>query len=148
MLHVLGPPERSYDLGEQVEAANGLKIAFNYLIPVAIASMSAAMTLAEKCGVPRNTFLDILLKSPLFGGKVYSEYGAMVAADEYAPALFRVELGLKDVELMLSAAQQAGIDLPFAEIIRGYLLRALEEGWGAEDWAVLARVIAKEAWLD
>jgi 3-hydroxyisobutyrate dehydrogenase-like beta-hydroxyacid dehydrogenase len=146
LLRVLGNPERLYDLGEHPTAAAAVKIAFNYAIAVAILAMAGASTLAEKHGVPRAQFLQMLQASPLFGGKVYEGYGDMIAADQY-DSLFPVALGLKDIELMLETAAQVDMALPVAELYRSYLLRACEAGWEAEDWAVAARVIAQEAGL-
>lgn len=144
-LKVLGNPERIYDLGEQAVAAAAVKIAFNYPIPLAIMAMAGAAVIAEKYGVSRQNFLRMFLASPLFSGNVYQGYGAMIADDVFEPALFPVNLGLKDVELMLDAAAHAGFSLPLAELYRDYLQMAIEEGWAEDDWAVAARVIARRA---
>lgn len=146
LLSVLGNLERLYDLGEQQEAAAAVKIAFNYPIVLAILAMAGASTLAEKCGIPRATFLRMLQASPLFAGKVYQGYGDMIAADQYEH-LFPVALGLKDIDLMLETAAQVDMGLPVADVYRNYLLRACAEGWAEEDWAVASRVIAREAGL-
>jgi len=145
ILQAMGNRERIYDLGEQAVSAAAIKIAFNYPIPLAIMAMAGAAALAEKFGVPRDVFLEMFLKSPLFSGNVYQGYGAMIASDVFEPSLFPVDLGIKDLDLMMDAASQAGISLPPATLYRSYLLKALKEGWKAEDWSVAARVIAKEA---
>jgi len=110
-------------------------------------AMAGAAVIAEKYGVPRNNFLQMFLASPLFSGNVYQGYGAMIAADVFEPAHFPVNLGLKDVELMLEAAVHAEVSLPLAELYRGYLQMAIEEGWAEDYWAVAARVIAQQAGL-
>jgi 3-hydroxyisobutyrate dehydrogenase-like beta-hydroxyacid dehydrogenase len=146
LLSVLGNPQRLYDLGDRQEAAAVVKIAFNYPIALAILAMAGASALVEKHGVSRATFLYMLQVSPLFEGRVYQGYGDMIAADLYE-RLFPVALGLKDIELMLETAAQVGMELPVADLYRDYLLRAREQGWEEEDWAVAARVIAREAGL-
>jgi 3-hydroxyisobutyrate dehydrogenase-like beta-hydroxyacid dehydrogenase len=61
----------------------------------------------------------------------------------YAPASFTVELGLKDVELALATAGEAGVALPAAQLIRQNLLEAISRGHGDKDWAGLAEYVRK-----
>jgi 3-hydroxyisobutyrate dehydrogenase-like beta-hydroxyacid dehydrogenase len=144
LLSRLGNSERLYDLGELPVAAMAVKIAFNYNIPIAILSMAASAALAERYGVPRAVFLDLLLRSPLFSGTVHREYGRMIAQDNFQPALFPVDLGLKDTELMLYESDYAGVFLPGISFFRECLQQALAHGWGKEDWAVAARAFFQD----
>jgi len=45
---------------------------------------------------------------------------------------------LKDVELALDTAREAGVPLPSAELVRRHLLAALAHGDGTRDWAALS----------
>src|SRR6266704_40121 len=145
LLQVLG--KDIYDLGEAAAAANVVKIAANFLIVDAIEAMGEAAALVERYGLNRAQFLHMMVMSPLFGGAVYEGYGRMIGENRYDPALFPVPLGLKDVDLVLSTAAAMHVPVPLASIARDHLLRAIEEGWAAHDWSVLARVIATEARL-
>ncbi len=57
-------------------------------------------------------------------------------------------LGVKDVELALEIAKQAGMDLESARLVRKNLLAAIAAGRGEQDWAALAGYIAEQAGPD
>jgi 3-hydroxyisobutyrate dehydrogenase-like beta-hydroxyacid dehydrogenase len=143
LLQVLG--KDIYDVGEAPAAANVVKIAANFLIVAAIEAMGEAAALVEHYGLSRAQFLHMMVASPLFGGAVYKGYGRMIGEHSYEPALFPVPLGLKDVDLVLSTAAAVRVLVPLASIAREHLLQAIAKGWAAQDWSVLARVIATEA---
>jgi 3-hydroxyisobutyrate dehydrogenase-like beta-hydroxyacid dehydrogenase len=56
-------------------------------------------------------------------------------------------LGVKDVELALATAREAGVPLPSAEMIKKHLLEAIAAGRAEQDWAALAGKIAADAGL-
>ncbi len=126
-----------YDLGERVEIANVVKLGYNFLI-AAIEAMGEAAALVEQCGADRAQFLRMLVESPLFTGAVYEGYGRMIGERDYSDARFPVTMGLKDVELILQAADHVDMPLPFAEIVYEHLLAARVGGRAHEDWSVLA----------
>jgi 3-hydroxyisobutyrate dehydrogenase-like beta-hydroxyacid dehydrogenase len=71
----------------------------------------------------------------------------MMVEEAWLPAQFAMPLGVKDVELALATAREAGMDLPLGEMIRGHLLEAIAAGRAEQDWAALAGHIANEAGL-
>jgi 3-hydroxyisobutyrate dehydrogenase-like beta-hydroxyacid dehydrogenase len=131
------------DLGERVEVATAVKLGYNFLIAAAIEAMGEAATLVEHFGAERAQFLRMLVESPLFTGTVYEGYGRMVGERNYSDARFPVPMGLKDVELMLQAADHVDVPLPFAEIVRAHLLAARMAGRAHEDWSVLADFVTQ-----
>jgi 3-hydroxyisobutyrate dehydrogenase-like beta-hydroxyacid dehydrogenase len=133
-----------YDLGERVEVANAVKLGYNFLIAAAIEAMGEAAALVEQCGADRTQFLRMLVESPLFTGTVYEGYGRMIGERDYSDARFPVPMGLKDVELMLQAADHVAVPLPFAEIVHAHLLAARVAGRAHEDWSVLADFVTQE----
>ena len=132
------------DLGERVEVANAVKLGYNFLIAAAIEAMGEAAALVEHFGAERAQFLLMLVESPLFTGTVYEGYGRMIGERDYSEARFPVPMGLKDVELMLQAADHAAMPLPFAEIVYEHLLAARIAGRAHEDWSVLADFVTQE----
>ncbi len=143
LLRFLG--KQIYDLGERVEIANVVKLGYNFLIAAAIEAMGEATALVERYGVDRAQFLEMLVESPLFKGAVYEGYGSMIGKRDYSEARFPANMGLKDLELILQAALQAGARLPIATLAHNHLQAALEAGRGEQDWSVLAEAIAWEA---
>ncbi len=57
-------------------------------------------------------------------------------------------IGRKDADLVLEAAAAADMPLPNTHIWRDHLLRAIERGEGALEWAVIAREQARASGLN
>ncbi|MFD9594677.1 NAD(P)-dependent oxidoreductase [Kitasatospora sp. NPDC059973] len=137
---------RTWHFGDHPRQANTAKISANFLLACAIESMAEACSLAEANGV-RPTDLVEMLTATLFPGPVYSGYGAMVAERRYEPAGFKLPLGLKDVDLALTAGAAAHVPLPFGSVLRDAFLDALAHGDGEKDWAAVAAVARRRAGL-
>ena len=141
LLEALG--RHIYDLGERVEVANIVKLGYNFLIAAAIEAMGEAAALVEQCGADRAQFLRMLVESPLFKGAVYEGYGRTIGQRDYSDARFPVTMGLKDVELVLRAAEHVDVPLPYAEIVHEHLRAAQMSGRSHEDWSVLAEYVTQ-----
>lgn len=131
---------RVHDVGSCASAANVVKVGANFLIMAAIEAMAEAAAVVELNGVDRATFLRMIAQTPLFAGTVYAGYGAMIGEHRYQPALFPVDLGLKDANLVLDVAREAGLATPLAELVQENLLTAIDRGWAQEDWSVIGRI--------
>ncbi|RAG81794.1 NAD(P)-dependent oxidoreductase [Streptacidiphilus pinicola] len=144
LLAVLG--RRTWRLGAEPHLANAQKIAANYLIACAIGAMSEAAALVDAVGGTPSDLIGIVTDS-ILPGPVHTGYGAMVAERRYEPAGFRAVLGLKDVNLALTAGAEANVPLPLGSVLRDGLLDAVAHGDGDKDWAVLAEVARRHAGL-
>ncbi len=100
----------------------------------------------RKCGVAPADFLDILAKTSL-GSPAYKSYGKMIAEQAWTPAQFAMPLGLKDVELALATAADAGCALPSGELIHRHIKEAIAAGRTEQDWVALAGKLATDAGL-
>ena len=120
-----------WPLGEDPVRANALKLAGNFMIVSAIESMGEAVALGEAYGVPAPELLD-MLSSTLFAAPIYKIYGGMIAERRYSPPGFAAELGLKDVRLVLDAAEAKGLSMPQADLAEASL-EMLLQGEGAKD---------------
>lgn len=129
-----------WPLGEDPVRANALKLAGNFMIVSAIESMGEAVALGEAYGVPAPELLD-MLSGTLFAAPIYKIYGGMIAERRYSPPGFAAELGLKDVRLVLDAAEAKGLSMPQADLAEASL-EMLLEGEGAKnlDLAALAEI--------
>jgi 3-hydroxyisobutyrate dehydrogenase-like beta-hydroxyacid dehydrogenase len=136
--------EHIQDFGPRASLANVAKVGANFLIMSAIEAMAEAATLVERHGIDRAAFLRTISETPLFAGKVYEGYGAMIGEHRYRPALFRAPLGLKDARLVVETARSVDAAVPIAETVCRHLEAAVESGWAEEDWAVLGRVLDRE----
>ena len=133
-------------VGEDPATANAVKIARNFLLATAIESLGEAFALVRKCGVEPHIFLEILSNTSL-GSPAYKNYGKMIVEQAWQPAQFAMPLGVKDVELALATAREAGVPLPSGEMIKKHLLEAIAAGRAEQDWVALAGKIAADAGL-
>lgn len=127
-------------VGSEPEQASAVKIARNFLLATVIESLGEAMALARKSGVSPDAFLNVITSTSL-AAPAYKNYGKLMVERAYEPAQFSMALGLKDVELALSAAREKGAFLPSAELVRRHLVEAIAAGDGRKDWAALAEYL-------
>ena len=144
LFKVLG--KQVFIVGEQAEKANAVKIARNFLLATVIESLGEAFALVRKSGIDPQRFLEVLSNTSL-GSPAYKNYGKMIVEQAWTPAQFAMPLGVKDVELALSTAREAGMRLPSGEMIRKHLLEAIQAGRAEQDWAALAGKLAADAGL-
>lgn len=128
-----------WPLGEDPIRANALKLAGNFMIVSAVESMGEAVALGEAYGVPAPELLD-MLSSTLFAAPIYKIYGGMIAERRYSPPGFAAELGLKDVRLVLDAAEAKGLSMSQADLAEASLEMLLDGDGKGLDLAALAEV--------
>ncbi|NQE63305.1 NAD(P)-dependent oxidoreductase [Caulobacter sp. RHG1] len=128
-----------WPLGDDPVRANALKLAGNFMIVSAIESMGEAVALGEAYGVEAPELLD-MLSSTLFSAPIYKIYGGMIAERRYSPPGFAAELGLKDVRLVLDAAEAKGLSMPLADLAEASLESLLGGDDKNLDLAALAEV--------
>jgi 3-hydroxyisobutyrate dehydrogenase-like beta-hydroxyacid dehydrogenase len=109
-------------------------------------SLSEAFALARKSGVEPAQFLEVLNGS-LFQSPIYGNYGKIIVEGKFSPPGFALRLGLKDLRLVLSAAEEAAVPMPVASAIRDHYVSGVARGWGDLDWAALAKVVAEDSGL-
>ncbi len=137
---------QTFVIGEDPPAANVVKLGGNFLIAAAVESLAEVSALVRKSGLDLKRFLEIMTTT-MFAAPVYQGYGNIIADEKYEPAGFKVTLGLKDVRLMLAAAEAASVPMPIANVVHDHLLTALARGQQDLDWTVIARQAAENAGL-
>jgi 3-hydroxyisobutyrate dehydrogenase-like beta-hydroxyacid dehydrogenase len=139
--------QKTFVVGTDPPASNIIKLAANFLISATIESMAEAIALVRKHGLDPKAFLEFLTGS-IFSAPVYRNYGAMIVADKFEPAAFKLPLGLKDNRLLLAAAEAAAVPMPLASLIHDRFVTALARGLGESDWAAIAHIALEDAGLD
>lgn len=134
------------EVGDDPAAANVVKIAGNFLLVSAIEAIGEAFALVRKHGIDPTRFLEIV-NGKVIRSPIYESYGALIAAERYEPAGFKLKHGLKDVRLALAAGDEVAAPLPLASLMRDHYLSAVARGWEDIDWAALAKVSAVNAGL-
>lgn len=136
--------QRTFVVSEQQHTANLVKLSGNFLIASVIESLGEAIALVDKAGVDPLHYVDILT-STLFSAPAYQTYGGLIARREFEPAGFAATLGLKDVRLVLAAAEHMQVPLPIASLLRDRFLALLADGRGHLDWSAIATLAGRDA---
>jgi 3-hydroxyisobutyrate dehydrogenase-like beta-hydroxyacid dehydrogenase len=138
--------QRTFVVSDQAHTANLVKLSGNFLLASAIETLGEAVALVGKAGVDRQQYVDILT-STLFAAPAYQIYGGLIARQEFEPAGMAASLGLKDVRLVLAAAERLQVPLPVASVLRDRLLTLVATGGGHLDWSALATLADRDAGL-
>ncbi len=112
----------------------------NLMLLHSMQAMAESISLVEAHGIDAADFIELATNS-LFGGVAYGGYGPMIAERRYRPAGFSMALGLKDLGLAEDLAEDSGITLPSAPVIRDRFERALADDELKDlDWSAMAEV--------
>jgi 3-hydroxyisobutyrate dehydrogenase-like beta-hydroxyacid dehydrogenase len=137
---------RTFVVGTDPSQANAAKLCGNFMIAAMLEAFGEAFATLRKADVLPHTFLEVM--SMLFGSPVYSNYGRLIADEKFEPAGFALRLGLKDVRLVLEAAEEFSSPMPFASLMRDHFLSAIAHGQGDQDWSSVTRVAARNAGIE
>lgn len=137
---------RTFVVGEEPSNANTVKLAGNFLILSVIESLGESYALLRKSGVEPQKFLEVMT-STLFAAPVYKTYGTLIAKEQFVPAGFKLPLGLKDVSLVLAAANDARAPMPVASLVRDHILAAIARHGEDLDWSSFSTILAENAGL-
>jgi 3-hydroxyisobutyrate dehydrogenase-like beta-hydroxyacid dehydrogenase len=107
-----------FDFGEEVGAANIVKLVGNFLISSAGYSMKEAISMAQKNGVDPQAVVD-MLTSTLLSAPIYKSYGKRIA--ENSAPFSQTAIPLKDVGFFKKTAQQVDSPTPVANLVSDLL---------------------------
>lgn len=136
-----------FDFGEEVGAANIVKLAGNFLITAAVEAMAEASAMAEKNGVARADLLN-MLSSTIFNCPIYANYGKGIIHSQFEPAGFAIPLILKDMHLVQKTASDARAPMPIVNLLIDRYLTLLAKGLDRYDAVALAQGVAADAGLE
>ena len=131
--------------GTEPWQANAVKLCGNFMIASMMETFGETYAVIRKSGMQPQMFLEVM--NELFNSPVYANYGGIIANEKYEPAAFALKLGLKDVRLMLAAAEETATPMPFASVLRDSFLSALADNQEDLDWSSVARIPARNAGL-
>jgi len=112
-------------------AGSRLKLAANAWVATVLEGVAESLAFTRDLGLDPALFLEAVA-----GGAMDAPYvqlkGRSMLADEFPPD-FRLVGALKDVDLILAAADDAGADLGLMPAIRDHFARAIDAGHGELD---------------
>jgi len=120
-------------LGQAGEGTR-LKLVTNTWLLSLLCDLAESLAFAERLGVDPRAFLEAI-DGPV--GSPYAQMkGPMMLGREF-PTSFPLRLALKDLELVLEAAERHDARMPVASAAAGSFKRALEQGHGEEDMSAV-----------
>src|SRR5471030_517213 len=136
---------QTFVAGKEPWQANAVKLCGNFMIASMIESFGEAYATLRKAEVGPHLFLDVM--AALFGSPVYSNYGRLIADENFKPAGFALRLGFKDVRLAIETARECASPMPIASLLHDRLLEAIALGMAEIDWSGVAQISAIHAGL-
>ena len=133
-------------IGTEAWMANLVKITGNFTITAMMETLGEAFALMQKSGIDSKEFLQIANQA-LFQSPLYENYGTQIIEKRFDPALFALNLGLKDIRLVLQVADAVAVPMPLVSLIHDHMLSAIAQGHAESDWSSFAQVIAENAGL-
>jgi 3-hydroxyisobutyrate dehydrogenase len=119
-----------------VGKAAGLKLALNQLIAAEMAAFALSVGLVRREGVGVENFMRILRKSVLYA-PMFDKKLPRLLERNYDNPNFSTRHLLKDVELVLSAAESAQLATEGLEGIRSLLTKTIAQGLASVDYSAL-----------
>lgn len=129
-----------WDFGEEVGAANTAKLASNYLVIAAMEALAESINLANLSNINTKLWMDMLTKT-YFNAPVYINYSKIILEEAFKPAAFSLQLGLKDMNLVMQQAQEVKANMPVGEQLQSLLQKSLASGLGEHDVTAVALTI-------
>ncbi len=142
LLEALGQGVREF--GDDPGHASVAKLCGNFLLGAVIESLAEALTLAEKAGLDRVGFYE-MLTSTIFDTPVYKSYGRLIATQHYQPVGAPPAIIRKDMNLLVQEAYAQAVPMPLANLIRDRLTATVALGEPDVDWASFAKRVSEDA---
>jgi 3-hydroxyisobutyrate dehydrogenase-like beta-hydroxyacid dehydrogenase len=121
--------------------AVSMKIATNISVAVQMLAFAEGVVLAERCGIPRKTAVEVLTHSAIASPLVQYRGPFVLGLPE--EAWFNTTMMQKDLTLALETGRQLGVPLPTSAVTNEYLTAARTAGLADEDFAAVFQVLAR-----
>jgi 3-hydroxyisobutyrate dehydrogenase-like beta-hydroxyacid dehydrogenase len=132
-----------WDFGNNITAANTIKLCGNFLIASALEAIGESTNLAINSGVDVQQMWNMLTRT-LFNAPVYINYSNIILQKKFEPAAFSMKLGLKDMNLVLQQAASANQPMPLASLIQKNMQHIINKGKENIDWSAVSMAGANE----
>ncbi len=134
------------EISERPSVANSMKLIVNYAGISIIELLGESYAFAEKSGINLafvQQFFQMALAHPAM--KMYAEKARV--RDFKEDVGFAMSAGLKDVTLMLSAADELGVGFEIGKVIERKMRTALSGDLATADWSAICEVTWRESGL-
>jgi 3-hydroxyisobutyrate dehydrogenase-like beta-hydroxyacid dehydrogenase len=132
--------EGIWDFGDDIKTANTVKLCGNFITAAAMEAIGESISLAQRSGVDARKMWE-LFASTMHNSPTYNTYSKIIADQKFEPAAFTIKLGLKDMDLVLAQAKEAGQRMPLAELLQKNMLQIVNEGKDQLDWSAVSQAV-------
>jgi 3-hydroxyisobutyrate dehydrogenase-like beta-hydroxyacid dehydrogenase len=108
------------------------------------AAIAEALAIARRSGIAPATLIEALSQGSADSFALRNHARNAMLPGTYPERAFSTRYAQKDLDYALDLAEQAGIDVPGARLVRERLARAIAAGDGERYWPVIAEHIARE----
>jgi 3-hydroxyisobutyrate dehydrogenase-like beta-hydroxyacid dehydrogenase len=143
VIRAIGPTVHFVGYAEQ---ARVVKLAINSMIAGLAQLMAEALVLGEAAGVSRGALLEVMGNSAV--GAPFVKYKTEPLLRDDFSATFTTALMEKDIDLVLDAAEDAGVELPLAREMKGHLRAASGAGYRDDDFMALFAYLQSRVRVD
>lgn len=129
-----------WNFGEEITAANTVKLCGNFLIAAALEAIGESIHLAQRSGVDPQQLWSMLSQT-LFNSPVFVNYSQIILQQKFEPAAFSAKLGLKDLNLVLQQANSVQQPMALATLLQENLQSLVNTGRGESDWSAISTAV-------
>jgi 3-hydroxyisobutyrate dehydrogenase len=115
--------------------ASKLKLVVNAWVLAVLEGIAQSLAFAEGLGLDPRLFLEAVRGGAMDAPYVQLKGNSMLAGD-FTPS-FGLTNADKDAQLILRAAERAGVQLPIAQAAHEFFVRAIQAGHGEQDMAAV-----------
>jgi len=127
--------------------ATQTKLVANHLVAIHVAAAAEALLLARRSGLDLDTTIKVV-GDGAGTSRMFELRGPMMAAGVYEPPSMRMELFLKDLDLIGAFSREVATPTPLFDAAAAIYRAAVAEGYGSKDTAAVSAWLAGRPWPD
>jgi 3-hydroxyisobutyrate dehydrogenase-like beta-hydroxyacid dehydrogenase len=127
------------------EQARYMKLVANAIIVSTAQATAEALALGRKAGLDWSAMLDTLAQSTIASPWLKAKL-ALLKQRDFTPTM-TTRLILKDIDLMLAAAQANGVEMPLTGLTRDIMQSAASAGHAEEDYMSIVKLAEERSGL-
>ena len=129
-----------WDFGDLITAANTIKLCGNFAIAAAMEAIGETAALANRSGIDAKKMWAFFGQT-VFNTPVYQNYSNIIVNKQFESGAFSMQLGLKDINLVLQQAATVHQKMPLANLLQQHMQQGIEKKNPQSDWSAVAEAV-------
>jgi 3-hydroxyisobutyrate dehydrogenase-like beta-hydroxyacid dehydrogenase len=129
-----------WDFGDLITAANTIKLCGNFAIAAAMEAIGETAALANRSGIDAQKMWAFFGQT-VFNTPVYQNYSNIIVNKQFESGAFSMQLGLKDINLVLQQAATVHQKMPLANLLAQHMQQVIEKKNPHIDWSAVAEAV-------